>query len=54
MFLGMAAMAMLVSLAARFVPSSPATGFADFSTGLATGILLGLLLTWKGDSRTLA
>jgi hypothetical protein len=49
MFLGFACLAMVVSLLSRFLPAFSSPGIADFAAGLGAALMIGVLVTWKGD-----
>lgn len=46
-FLGLASGAMLVAFAHVILPTTIGTGVADFSIGLSTALMLGVLLSWR-------
>jgi hypothetical protein len=46
-FLGGSVAALVFGFVARHFPQTPWNDLADFATGLATGLLVGMLFTWK-------
>lgn len=49
MFLGFASLALMTSLALRFLPVDPTHRVGDFMLGLGVAFMVGALVKWRAD-----